>query len=119
MDWQMLKKHPMEGIKKPKVVQLEMQYYDESEAQLAIEALYKEPTKWRLFCIGAILGGFRRGELIGLEWCDVDYEKCTISINKSISLTIGGHAQVKSPKSKASKRTVTMPNEGFPQKLEG
>lgn len=51
MDWQMLKKHPMEGIKKPKVIQMEMQYYDESEAQLAIEALYKEPTMWRLFSI--------------------------------------------------------------------
>ena len=30
----MLKNHPMEGIKKPKVIQLEMQYYDESEASL-------------------------------------------------------------------------------------
>lgn len=109
MDWQMLKKHPMEGIKKPKVIQLEMLYYDENEAQLAIEALYQEPTMWRLFCIGAILGGFRRGELIGLEWSDVDYEKYTISINKSISLTVAGQAQVKAPKSKASKRTVTMP----------
>ncbi|SDN33809.1 hypothetical protein SAMN04487897_102557 [Paenibacillus sp. yr247] len=68
MDWQMLKKHPMEGIKKPKVVQLEMHYYDEGEAQLAIEALFKEPVMWRLFCIGVIFGGFRRGELIGFEW---------------------------------------------------
>ncbi|CAH1208291.1 hypothetical protein PAECIP111891_03190 [Paenibacillus allorhizoplanae] len=55
MDWQMLKKHPMEGIKKPKVVQMEMQYYDENEAQLAIVALYKEPLMWRLFCTGALV----------------------------------------------------------------
>jgi integrase len=79
----------MEGIEKPKMIQLEMQYYDESEAHIAIEALYTEPTIWRLFCIGAILGGFQRGELIGLDWGDVDYEKCTISINKSISLIVG------------------------------
>jgi integrase len=116
MDWQMLKKHPMDGIKKPKVTQMEMQYYDETEALLAIEALYKEPTMWRLFCTGAILGGFRRGELIGLEWVDVDYDKNTISVNKSISLTVGGQAIVKAPKSKSSKRTVTMP-EWFMQEL--
>jgi integrase len=102
MDWQMLKKHPMDGIKKPKVTQMEMQYYDETEALLAIEALYKEPTMWRLFCTGAILGGFRRGELIGLEWVDVDYDKNTISVNKSISLTVGGQAIVKAPKKKAN-----------------
>ena len=72
---------------------------------------------WRLFCIGAILGGFRRGELIGLEWNDVEYEKCIISINKSISLTVGGQALVKAPKSKASKRTVTM-QEWFMQELK-
>jgi hypothetical protein len=32
----------MDGIKKPKIKHVEMQYYDENEAQLAIEALYKE-----------------------------------------------------------------------------
>jgi integrase len=110
LDWQLLKKHPMEGIKKPKVIQAEMKYYDENEAQLAIEALYKEPPMWRLFCVGAILGGFRRGELIGLEWPDIDYEKNCISINRSISLTEGGKAIVTPPKSISSKRKVTMPD---------
>jgi integrase len=109
IDWQLLKRHPMDGIKKPKVTQSDMDYYDENEAQDVIEALYKEPTMWRLFFIGALLGGFRRGELIALNWTDVDCQKNTISVNKSISLTVDGKAILKNPKSKSSKRTVTMP----------
>jgi integrase len=86
-----------------------MKYYDENEAMIAIEALYKEPAMWRLFCIGALLGGFRRGELIGLYFSGVDYENNTIAVNNSISLTKEGNAVISPPKTKSSKRIVTMP----------
>lgn len=32
-------KHPMEGVKKPKVTKTEMKFYDESEAKKVIESL--------------------------------------------------------------------------------
>lgn len=107
--WQLIKKHPMEGIKKPKVTQADIQYYDEVEAQLALDALNKEPDMWRLFFTGALLGGFRRGELIALEFKEVNFANNSIFINKSISLTQNGEAAIKRPKSKSSTRIVTMP----------
>lgn len=108
-DWKLIKSNPLTGIKKPKVIQSEMSYYDESEAQEVIKALYSEPVMWRLFCLIAILGGLRRGEILALEWTDIDYELGCICVNKSISLTINSKAIVKEPKSKGSRRSVPMP----------
>jgi integrase len=60
--WRIIQNNPMYGISKPKVEQEKMQYYDGDEAHLVIEALFKEPVAWRLFCIGSLLGGdFEKG----------------------------------------------------------
>lgn len=109
-DWGILTHSPMASIKKPKVTQQKLKFYDEQEAADVIILLYKEaPLMWRIFCICAILGGFRRGELLALEWSEVDFENHTITINKSISLTIKGQAIIKLPKTDDSIRTVDMP----------
>jgi integrase len=105
VDWQLIKKNPMDGTNKPKIVKKEMLFFEE-EAQQVIYALYEEPQMWRLLCLGAMIGGFRRGELLALEWTDVDYENRSISINKSISLTENSKAIVKDPKTESSTRHV-------------
>ncbi|MEV2910468.1 hypothetical protein [Paenibacillus larvae] len=93
----------MEGVKKPKVTKTEMKFYDESEAKKVIESLYKESAMWRLFILTAILGGLRRGEILALEWCNINFEEGFISVNKSISLTVNGQAIIKEPKTKGLK----------------
>ncbi|MGF7049113.1 integrase [Paenibacillus sp. DS2015] len=109
-EWQFIKANPIIGVKRPKVVQTESAYYDEDEAKVIIAALYDEPRKWRLFILGAMIGGFRRGELVGLEWKDIDLINGTIDVVNSISLTEKGKAIEKGPKNKSSKRTVTLPD---------
>ncbi|AUS03438.1 tyrosine-type recombinase/integrase [Paenibacillus larvae] len=108
-EWQLIKSNPTVGVKKPKVEQTQLDFYDEKEAREVIKALYQEPRRWRLLILGAMLGGCRRGELVGLEWSDVDFENKTISIRKSISLTVDSRAIEKEPKSKSSIRTIDMP----------
>lgn len=108
-EWRVIPKNPMEGIERPKVEKKKMKYYDEEEAMAVIEALYKEPPVWRLYFLGAMLGGFRRGELLALEWPDINFEENTITINKSISLTENGQPVVTKPKTEASEGIVVMP----------
>ncbi|MEV5027476.1 site-specific integrase [Paenibacillus sp. LPE1-1-1.1] len=108
-DWSILTVSPMEGIKKPKVTQQKLKFFDEQEAIAVITLLNEAAPIWRLFCIGAILGGFRRGELLAMEWSEVNFENHSITINKSISLTINSQAVIKLPKSDDSLRTVDMP----------
>src|SRR5690606_1101113 len=86
-DWKLIKESPLAGVERPKVEKKEPKFYDEEEARHVIQALSKEPLMWRLLILGAMIGGFRRGELLALEWTDVNFEDMTICIRKSISLT--------------------------------
>lgn len=56
----------------------------------------------------AIYGGLRKGELLALEWSDIDYENSTVSITKSTAV-VGGKQIIKEPKTKNSKRVVSIP----------
>lgn len=56
----------------------------------------------------AIYGGLRKGELLALEWSDIDYLNHTVNITKSTAV-VGGKQIVKEPKTRNSKRTVSVP----------
>lgn len=57
----------------------------------------------------AIYGGLRKGELLALEWSDIDFENNTISITKSTAV-VNGEQVIKEPKTKNSRRTVSIPD---------
>lgn len=71
--------------------------------------IWDTPYQYKVYFNVAIYGGFRRGEMIGLQWKDIDFDNKTISISKSISSTKEGPI-VKTPKTKAGKRKVKMPS---------
>lgn len=91
-NWQMIKENPMKNIKKPKADKPKAAFYETDEVEKIIAKLYEEPEKWRLMFLGYIMGGFRRGELIALQWPNVDFNNNTFFIEKSISLTENGQA---------------------------
>lgn len=56
-----------------------------------------------------LLAGLRKGEAMALSWDDVNFEKNTIFVNKSI-YEIEGNSYFKDPKTENSKRIITVPN---------
>lgn len=56
----------------------------------------------------AVYTGARRGEVLGLRWCDVDFESNTVSIRRSLTRTHSRGLFFKEPKS-GKTRTITMP----------
>ena len=56
------------------------------------------------------LYGFRRGEIAGLRWASVDLKAKTVSIVEN-RVTVGKEVVTGKPKSKASTRTLPMPDE--------
>ena len=55
----------------------------------------------------AIDAGLRQGELLGLNWKDLDLDRGTVRVNKALE-EVGGQLRIKSPKTKSSKRTVKL-----------
>lgn len=52
-----------------------------------------DETRWGPFFRVALGCGARRGELLALQWSDVDFEDCTLTIGKSLSETRAGIAE--------------------------
>ena len=67
------------------------------------------PEQLRVLFNLAIYAGLRKGELLALEWADIDFQNDTVSITKAVSV-VSGQQITKAPKTKNSRRTVTIPH---------
>ena len=74
------------------------------------EILYKVDNELELPITMALLTGMRRGEIIGLRWCDVDLTNKTISVNQT-AIYVNSTLLYKQPKTKASIRTIHIQDE--------
>ena len=57
----------------------------------------------------AIYGGLRKGELLALEWSDIDFENDTVTVSKAVTV-VAGEQITKQPKTKTSNRKVSIPH---------
>ena len=51
--------------------------------------------------------GFRQSELFGLEWSDIDFDRKTVTVRKTVEETKDGF-RIKVPKTKLSRRTILL-----------
>lgn len=58
----------------------------------------------------ALATGMRRGELLGLEWGDVDLDGAALRVERSLEETKAG-LRLKPPKTKRGRRNITLPPE--------
>ncbi|MEV9641724.1 site-specific integrase [Mammaliicoccus sciuri] len=111
--WKVLSQNPMDGVEKPKAEDTEEEYqdlqvYDEDEIAQLMQIIQNELPHWRAMFTLALAAGMRRGELLGLQWHDIDFDNNQITIHTTIVLTKGG-PHIKRTKTRSSKRTVTLP----------
>lgn len=76
--------NPCERTDPPKVAKQDAQYLDADQAICLLNLLQNEPIYYRVPITVLLFTGMRRGELLGLEWSDIDFEADTIDINKSL-----------------------------------
>ena len=114
--WRVIPVNPMDGVDRPKPDKAERRAarekkhaYTRAESQALIIALMDEPERWRLYFLGVLLGGFRRGEMLGVEWPQVDFENGGIFVEKQISLDEDGNAVEAELKTEESRGYVPMP----------
>nr|WP_296572969.1 site-specific integrase [Ruminococcus sp.] len=96
-------------MKAPKLEQSEAAFLDEEQARHVLELLNDEPLKWKVAMYLLMFSGVRRGELLGLEWKDIDFDKRIIHIKRTSQYVQHMGIITKSPKNATSYRTVKLP----------
>ena len=81
----------------------EVDAYTPQEARAFLEAAEADPRSW--WAAFAVATGMRRGEICGLRWVDINWEKGTASIRENV-VEDAGKLRVTTPKTAGSRRTV-------------
>lgn len=118
---EMISKNPCLNAKIPKVTRTQRDMYSLEEAQHFIDVLTEQaPLLYQCYFILAIFSGFRRGELCGLTWDNIDFENHIITVNKALYHITNKGAIVDTPKSATSNRSLKLAAEVFTylQKLQ-
>lgn len=68
----------------PKVEKHDPNYFQPEQITAILTALEQEPLKWQLITHLMIVTGCRRGEIMGLQWDKVDFERNRVKIDKSL-----------------------------------
>lgn len=110
---EMINYNPCSRVSIPKVSQQrkERKIYTKDEVKRFIHLLSKAPITFRAFFTLLIFTGCRRGELLGLEWNDFDFEKKTIHICRTSNYTMKRGMYTDTPKTEKSNRVITIPSE--------
>ena len=81
--WGYILNNPNTRIEKPKIKKKEIECYSPEEVEKLVDSLQNECIKYQALIMLALDSGARRGEITGLTWEDIDFNKSTININKS------------------------------------
>lgn len=87
--WQLIFSNPCNRVVLPKNKRREAVYLDEKQAAQMLQALENESLQHQVIVKLLLYTGMRRGELCGLEWKDIDFERAVISVRRS-SLYLSG-----------------------------
>lgn len=68
--------------------------------------IFSSDSEW-LFPSFSLLSGLRKGEILALQWKDIDFEKNRISVTKSVE-HLNNQPRIKAPKTEAGVRDVPL-----------
>ena len=104
----LLTRNPTNAVIPPKPSPKEKRVLDENQIQtLLIAANEVQPEFLPLYQL-AITTGMRLGELQGISWDDLDWDKGTLTINRQLKRISGEGLVLTPPKTQAGRRTIKL-----------
>lgn len=97
--------------KAPKVEPVEAVYLEEQDIYNLFRVLKSQHIKWRTALELLLYTGLRRGELLGLEWADIDFNDNLLSVKRTSQYVPKLGIITKSPKNKTSRRIIPISSE--------
>lgn len=101
-----ISRSPCVGVMLPKGQKKAAVIYDENQIKQLLEAA--KGTEMELVLQVEVTIGLRRGELLGLQWQDIDFEKRQLHVVRN-RVIVNGRSIVKEPKTANSVRTIDLP----------
>ncbi|GBD17684.1 Transposase from transposon Tn916 [bacterium HR27] len=110
--WGLLGRNPCDLVDPPHAPRPTIQPFSLEEVRVLLAACADDPIG-PLVTV-AVLTGMRLGELLGLQWGDIDWERGELSVARAIQRSKGRGLITVEPKTATSRRRVPLP----PQALE-
>lgn len=104
----LIRQNPAEHCKLPSKKNDEIEVLTPAEMQRLLIQAWEEGF-YEMFLLD-LSTGLRRGELLGLQWDDIDLDKCELRVTKQIRY-VKKSLQISPPKTKAANRTIVLPKE--------
>lgn len=104
--WQVIPYNPCNRIAPPKAAAPDIAYLDDEQAKNLLRVIRQLPSHYRRAFALELLTGLRRGELLGLEWKDINFEEKTMRICRTSQYLPGRGIYTDTTKNKSSQRIV-------------
>lgn len=105
--WQQLVNNPAGAVDAPRVDRHVITPLDVEQARALLSVTPRDAEYGPVIAV-ALLTGMRLGEVTGLQWRDIDWERKTVSVRRSLQKVKGYGLLVKEPKTKRSSRNITL-----------
>jgi integrase len=105
MKWGMVSRNVADATEPPRAVRPQVRTWDATEATTFLAAAAEDV--YAPIWLVALTTGMRQGELLGLAWKDVDFQRGTITVRQSLA-TVDGTLILHEPKTRSGRRTIPL-----------
>jgi len=104
----LLEKNPVANTTPPKPDYKKKLFLDSGQCKQLLDILEDvENRQLRVMINTLLFTGLRSGELLGLQWSDINFDEGTITVNKTLLRLVGKYV-LSEPKTKSSERIVNV-----------
>lgn len=103
-----IEKNPIKKVDAPKTVKRPVEALSQEQAKTFFRALNGCKLEYSCMMLLMATTGIRRGECLGLQWQDFDFQNNTLSIVRNVTYTKESGTMVAEPKTPCSIRTIPL-----------
>ena len=109
VEWGVLFSNPCDRTKPPRVDHKEPRYLDEVQAAKLLELLEDENSEYKTAVRLLLFTGLRRGEVLGLEWKDIDFDNAIMQVQRTSLYLPDMGVFEDDTKNRSSNRVIKLP----------
>lgn len=106
--WQMVPYNAVDRVRPPKSRKSNINFYDDVQTIALIKALEGEELKFRVIILLTFFTVLPRGEVLGLEWSDVNFKNSSVTVRQASQYVSSIGVYNKDPKTESSNRVISI-----------